>query len=136
MHIFDMLLENTTADSARNQEAVDQIKTWIDRQATGRVVKKLLRQVLVERKLLSDGDKKYVIYCLAHGTHAIQAARRTTVAPEEAGRVIDMQIMERFDVSEQLAQKIRNMVLQYAAEHVQKLDEVQYRELRQMGGVQ
>lgn len=135
-HIFDMLLENTTADSARNQEAVDQIKTWIDRQATGRVVKKLLRQVLVERKLLSDGDKKYVIYCLAHGTHAIQAARRTTVAPEEAGRVIDMQIMERFDVSEQLAQKIRNMVLQYAAEHVQKLDEVQYRELRQMGGVQ
>ena len=134
-HIFDMLLGNTTADAARNQEAVDQIKTWIDRQATGRAVKKLLRQVLIEREPLSDRDKKFVLYCLARGTHAIQAARRTTVAPEEARRVIDMQIMEQFEISEQLAQEIRNIVLLYAAEHVRKLDEMQYHELMQMGDV-
>ena len=134
-HIFDMLLENSVADAARDQEAVDQIKTWIDRQATGRAVKKLLHQVLIEREPLSDRDKKFVLYCLARGTHAIQAARRTTVAPEEARRVIDMQIMEQFEISEQLAQEIRNIVLLYAAEHVRKLDEMQYRELMQMGDV-
>lgn len=77
-----------------------------------------------------------VLYCLTHGKHLIVEARRTTVTSEEAGKAIDMQIIDNFSVSEQTAQKIRKTILLYAADSVRNVDEVQYQELRQMGGVQ
>lgn len=135
-HIFDMLLDNALDDTSQEQECADRFMAWIDRQETGCEVKKLLYQVLIDRKSLSEQEKRYVLYCLTHGKHLIVEARRTTVTSEEAGKAIDMQIIDNFSVSEQTAQKIRKTILLYAADSVRNVDEVQYQELRQMGGVQ
>lgn len=134
--VFDTLLKNTPDDIAQEQEHIDNIKTWIDRQETGGEVKKLLYQVLIVRKPLTEHDKQYVLYCLTQGKHLIEEARRTTVMPEDTGKAIDMQIMEKFLIPEETAQKIRKIILLYAADHIRKTDEMQYHELRQMGGVQ
>lgn len=135
-YIFEALLQNGPDDIWQEREHVDQIKSWIERQETGSEVKKLLYQALIDRKLLSEQDKRYALYCLTRGKHLIMEARRTAVTSETAGMVIDMRIMERFSVSERTARKVRGMVLLYAADHIHHVDEVQYHELREIGGVQ
>lgn len=135
-YIFDMLLKNNMHDIPREQEDIDKIKRWIDRQKTGREVKNLLYQVLVDGKTLSERDRRYSLYCLVHGRHLIEEARRTSFALKDAGKFMDVQIMEQFPISEEIAKEIRENILLYAADHVRRVDEGQYQELRKMGGMQ
>lgn len=135
-HIFDMLLKNSPDDTSQETEDIDQIKTWIDRQETGHEAKKLLHQMLVDRQPLSESEKEYSLYCLTKGKHLVEEIRRSTVSTEGAQALADQQIMESLLVSERLAQEIRQIVLIYAADSIRGVDEQQYYELRQIGGVQ
>lgn len=133
--IYKILLQECPDGSLLEREKVDKIKTWIDRQETGREVKKLLYQVLVDKKLLSEREKGYALYCLTHGKHLLDEVRRNAVSTEGAQALVDRQIMESLFVSEVTAQEIRRIVLLYAADSIREMDEQQYHELRHIGGV-
>ena len=132
--IFDMLLKNSPDDTAQEAESIDQLKTWIDQQKVGYETKKLLYRMLIDKKLLSAPEKRYVLYCLAQGKHLVDEVRRNTISTRDSQEFIDRQIAESLLVSESIAQEIRKVVLLHAANEV-KADRQQYRELLEIGGV-
>ena len=133
--VFRILLGNAPNDTIQEQEKVDKIKAWINRMDTGNEAKELLYQALVQQKPLSDYEKGRVLYYLAHGKHLIEEVRRTAVL-EECGKLMDARLMEDLSISKETAQEIRQIILLYVADSIREKDELQYRELCQMGGVQ
>ena len=65
----------------------------------------------------------------------IEEVRRTAVL-EECGKLMDARLMEDLSISKETAQEIRQIILLYVADSIREKDELQYRELCQMGGVQ
>ena len=79
------------------REKVDKIKAWIDRQGTGQAVKRLLYQTLIEQQSISQEERNYVLYCLAHGKGLIEETRYATTSADEFRAMADRQIMEFSD---------------------------------------
>lgn len=134
--IYKRLLSGVQDGAPLSDEDVDRIKTWIDRQETGRAVKQMLNNALLGKEPLTEDERGQMLYCLAHGRDLIRNARRDTVMPEETCKAIERQIMEEMTVSEEIAQEIRKVIILYAADGIKgKDDELQYRELLKIGGV-
>lgn len=131
-----VLLSNTPGERLNEAEKVEQIKGWIARQETGREIKKLLYQVLVEQKPLPEKKNEYVLYCLVRGKHLLNEVHCSALDLEEARAMVDRQIMEALSVSGIIARAIRSVISFYAADSVRNVDEEQYHELCQMGSVQ
>ncbi len=132
--ICQTLLQGIPDGAALEREGVDRIRTWIDHQQTGKGVKKLLYQALIERQQLSQKERDYALYCLAHGKHLIEEIRRFAVSADEFRTMADRQIMESLMVPEVVAREIRRVVLFYAADNVRN-DIQQFHELQELGGV-
>ena len=131
--IYKVLLQESPDGALLEREKVDKIKAWIDRQGTGQAVKRLLYQTLIEQQSISQEERNYVLYCLAHGKGLIEETRYATTSADEFRAMADRQIMEFLTVSEPVAQEIRRIILLYAADHVQN-DLQQYHELYELGG--
>lgn len=133
-NICQILVQNTSDGVLLEREGVDRIKTWINQQNTGREVKRLLTQILVECKVLSTDEQRYMLYCLVHTKQLIEDVRRTTLLTEESQAAVDKKIMESLSVSLKTAREIRSIVFLYAADNVRH-DEHQYFELKKIGGI-
>lgn len=116
------------------QEGVDRVKTWIDRQETGRDVKRVLYRALMEHTPLSSPERDHMLYCLVHGKRLIEDARRAAMTVDGFQAMADQRIAESLRIPEALAREIRKIVVLYAADII-KADEPQCLELRRIGGV-
>lgn len=132
--VCQILINNIPDDTLQEQEGLDQIRIWIDRQNTGREAKRLISKILLERKTLSQVEQQYMLYSLVDGKPLIEEVRRIAATPERSNAAAIERIMENLSVSEKTAREICTIVFLYAADKV-KSDETLSQELRAIGGV-
>lgn len=134
-HIYSYMVapEDSRDGTWLEQEGVDRVRNWIDRQEAGQAVKNILYQVLIEQKSVSPSERKKLLYCLARGKNLIEDVYRVGAVADRL-QLADQQIMESLQVSEHLAHEIRKLVVLYAADSI-KTDEPRRLELLKLGGV-
>ena len=134
--VYRLLLDGVQDGIPLAEEKVDRIRVWIDRQEIGAEAKRLLTNCLLGNQLLSEQERGWVLYCLAHGKGMLEQIRRNAVLPTERRMAIDCWLMEQMTVSEPVAQEIRRTIMQYAANYVKESNDFeQCQELLEIGDV-
>ena len=81
--VYRLLLDGVQDGIPLAEEKVDRIRVWIDRQEIGAEAKRLLTNCLLGNQLLSEQERGWVLYCLAHGRGMLEQIRRNAVLPTE-----------------------------------------------------
>ena len=132
--LFRRVLRSGGDREELTEEQADRVRRWMDRLDTGRGAKELLLRAAGGEEPLTENEKGYLLYCLVRGRALIRQAEERML-PSDVQAAADQRIMEILQVSAGLAEEIRRLVFQYAAEQVRE-DESRYGDLRYYGGVE
>lgn len=133
--LFARILHGVDDSRELENENVDYVKVWkawLDRLNTGRDAKKLMLQTLESQSNLENAQKGYLLYCICRGDLMIEQTKNI-FDRNIVQKIVDQRIMDSLQVSAELAEEIRRVVFQYAAERV-KADTAQFNDLLYYGG--
>ena len=130
---FQRMLYGMNDSRELTKEDVERLNAWIDRQDIGDPVKDQMRQVAKTGDQLSEDARGEVLYCVLRGK-SLLTPYLSMDHPAMIQKAVDLEIMDRLHVSEDLAGQIRKSVYLYAASHQE--DQATRETLLRHGGVQ
>lgn len=113
--LFHWVLHGQKDGRELSQEAVDRLTIWIERTDLKTVQRKHLLGVLLNKQELSVPDRDELIYCMVKGWNLLPSVINMS-DPGMACAMMDRRIADMFQVSDQTAEEIRVLTVNYAAD--------------------